>query len=149
MTIRSSDFGGGFDAWSPNKTYPPDKVVVSLLTGALCQSLNSVGPSATDPSNDSTNWSVLAGAPGTLKSVQRGVAASGNTNNNVVISISAVNPLKCMVTVQTGRTGAPTFISPVRVVSLTSTQLTVTPGYSISSGTAYSSDISWEIAEYY
>lgn len=98
----------------------------------------------------------LFGGGGGVKSVQRGVATGENGNlNNVEIAISAVDPAKCLVTLNPSYThyninssGSTCYVRTPYFVSLTANTLTVGPSARVSGATYVGLPFSWQVVEY-
>ena len=102
-----------------------------------------------EPELDSVNWAPISNS-GALNLVQRGIS-SGSTTGSVSIAISAVDPSKCIVSLHGAKgssNGAEDSVFAPRVVSLTSSTLTVDGCKHYSSGIWYPVPFSWQIAEY-
>lgn len=140
--------GGGVpEFWVSGTTYAVGEQVISPTDfGVYIRKL--AGAGTTDPASDATNWQPFGGRA--IKSVQRGIASSGN------ITISPVNPAKTEIrvlgwsppsnTVSTAVTQADVKAFAGRV-SLTNAT-TLTCAFSIL-GTASNGQVSWELTEYY
>ena len=123
---------------------------ITTLSGSVTALSNNLTTVKTDvatvKSSVSTLSTTVSGIPkSAVKSIQRGVH-SGSATENITISISTVNPSKCMVLLQSTRdtTNLPS------LVSIASTSFTVTTSssvYSTSPNTA--SPFSWQVIEFY
>ena len=87
---------------------------------------------------------------GAVKSIQRGIAMGGSDSGaNITIAINQVNPDKCIVLLDGQYYRANEMYMPT-LVSLTATQMVVTPcGFLNSTLTYISSAISWQVIEFY
>lgn len=95
----------------------------------------------------------ISPAPGSIRSVQRGVTTGVPGTGQASITISAINTARAVVTVNGGNYGdddggAATGACPT-VQSLSSTNLTVGNAAYKSASTDYGVAISWQIVEYY
>ena len=91
------------------------------------------------------------GAVSIVKSVQRGTAHEDDETSEISITISTVNPSKCMVLLDNGNVNyegsAGDNLPGSRVVSLTSNRLTITNQYIRYD---FSTDgIGWQVIEFY
>lgn len=91
--------------------------------------------------------------PGSIRSVQRGVATGTPGTGQASITIASINTARAIVTVNGGNYGdddggAATGACPT-VHSLSSTNLTVGNAAYKSASTEYGVSISWQIVEYY
>ena len=86
---------------------------------------------------------------GGVKSVQYGTWISPHTTtNNIAITISAVNPAKCMVIINGGYHYSQNNIF-AEFISLTATVLTVYGPCYYSSPSWYGNQATWQVVEYY
>ena len=123
---------------------------ITALSGSVTTLSNNVATVKTDVATVKSNVSTLSTTTnsipkGAVKSVQRGVHA-GSATDNITISISTVNPSKCMVLLQPTRdtTNLPS------LVSIASTSFTVTTSSSVySSSPNTASPFSWQVVEFY
>lgn len=86
---------------------------------------------------------------GGVKSIQSGVWTSPNTTpSNIAITISAVNPAKCVVIVNGGYHYNLNNVFS-EFISLTATVLTVYGPYYYTGSAWYGNQATWQVVEYY
>ena len=104
---------------------------------------------ATVKSNVSTLSTTVNGIPkGAVKSVQRGTVA-GTPNKSTEITISTVNPSKCLVLLNVNEIGGNGYNYLPTVYSLTATKLTITQTYISFTSENNTTNISWQVIEFY
>ena len=97
----------------------------------------------------STLSTTVNGIPkGAVKSVQRGTVA-GTPNNSTEITISTVNPNKCLVLLGVNELGGNGYNYLPTVYSLTATKLTITQTYISFTSENKTTNISWQVIEFY
>ena len=131
------------------KLITPDLTAVKSSLTALQGTANTIDTTTTQTRNSN-----LINYGSAVKSVQRGYWAQSSTGPaNINIAISAVTPSKCKVSVFGGIVGSSNVSTAGGVnylISLTSTQLTVSRGsYPSGGGASEYSGGSWEVVEHY
>jgi hypothetical protein len=133
------------------------------VNGILTQLENEVNTLVTELNTNMTNMvtelsnevstlltilnTTVSNSVGAVKSVQRGVQASKNTVST--ITINPVNPDKCLVLLDSGYIGNGGTFNLPSLVSLTSTELTVSSvGINNSVGVS-GGNFSWQVIEFY
>lgn len=120
--------------------------VNTLLTGFT----NDIGADmtalTTNVNSKFTTLTSTVNSKGAVKSVQRGVIET-NTEANKAITITTVNPAKCLVLLNTSGIAGTNYTDHATLVSLTSTVLTI-KGAAIS-GADTLLTISWQVIEFY
>ena len=101
----------------------------------------------TELNNDVSSAVATLSTRGAVKSVQRGV--NTGTTSNLVITINPVNPDKCLVLLNTSYTGNSGTFNLPSLVSLTETELTVSPNAINTSSGTIGSTFSWQVIEFY
>ena len=127
-----------------------DITALNSSVTALSTNLSTVKTDvATVKSNVSTLSTTVSGIPkGAVKSVQRGTV-TGGVDKNIDITISTVNPSKCLVILGVSEIAGEGYNMLPIPYSLTSTKLTITQSYISFTSSNNEITVSWQVIEFY